>query len=50
MSDQNAERDTDRPDPLEEGTGEGVDVTAGEANTFEPEEDPDAASAADPQI
>jgi hypothetical protein len=49
MSEQSAERDTDRPNPLKEGTGEGVDVTAGEANTFEPEEDPDA-SAADPQI
>jgi hypothetical protein len=51
MSESNAKRDTDRPGPLEEGTGEGIDVTVGEPNTFEPEEDPDAKpEAIDPQI
>ncbi len=40
-----ADQESGRPDsPLEgEGSGEGVDLTSGEPNTFEPEEDPEAA-------
>ena len=35
---------TDPDRPLD-GDGDGIDITTGEPNTFEPEEDPDAASA-----
>ncbi|MBB2986092.1 hypothetical protein [Terracoccus luteus] len=35
----------DLPEPLQEGDGDGIELTTGEPNTFEPEEDPDAADA-----
>lgn len=46
------EQESDRPEsPLDgDGSGEGVELTVGEPNTFEPEEDPDAATPdADPE-
>lgn len=44
MIEQGPERDVDPPGPPEEqpADGEGIDVTMGEPNTFEPEEDPDS--------
>ncbi len=35
--------DTESDIRLEDGHGEGIELTTGEPNTFEPEEDPDAA-------
>lgn len=35
--------DTESDIPLEGGSGDGIELTTGEPNTFEPEEDPDAA-------
>ena len=35
--------DTESDIQLEDGSGEGIELTTGEPNTFEPEEDPDAA-------
>ena len=47
MSDEDTTRTTDSESdiPLEGGSGEGIELTTGEPNTFEPEEDPDAADA-----
>lgn len=44
MTEQGPDHDSDQPDasPVEPGTGEGVGLTMGEPNSFEPEEDPDA--------
>jgi len=35
--------ETDTDGPIEGGSGDGIERTIGEPNTFEPEEDPDAA-------
>jgi len=35
--------DTESDIQLEDGSGEGIELTTGEPSTFEPEEDPDAA-------
>lgn len=45
MSDQqdSPSTDTESDAPLD-GNGEGIEITTGEPNTFEPEEDPDAAT------
>ncbi len=46
-SDQSSDQSStdDLPEPLQEGDGDGIELTTGEPNTFEPEEDPDAADA-----
>ena len=48
MSDQpdSSTTGTDPDRPLE-GDGDGIEITSGEPNTFEPEEDPDAATSGD---
>lgn len=38
---------TELDTPLEGGSGEGIDLTTSEPNTFEPEEDPDASADSD---
>ncbi len=43
MSDEDTTSTTESDMPLEGGTGEGIELTTGQPNTFEPEEDPDAA-------
>jgi hypothetical protein len=43
MTEQSAEPQSEPTESPLGGGGEGVDVTSGEPNTFEPEEDPDAA-------
>lgn len=55
QSDQ-SQQQSDRSDALldGEGTGEGIELTVGEPNSFEPEDDPEAADpdsseASDPQ-
>ena len=35
----------DLPEPLRDLAADGIELTTGEPNTFEPEEDPDAADA-----
>lgn len=49
MTEQSAEPQSDPPQsPLRsDGSGEGVHMTSGELNTFEPEEDPEAAPTPD---
>jgi hypothetical protein len=44
MSDEDTTPATERGSDIPlEGGGEGIELTTGEPNTFEPEEDPDAA-------
>ncbi len=38
-----SESSTGSDAPIEGGGGEGIELTTGEPNSFEPEEDPDAA-------
>jgi hypothetical protein len=44
MSDQPVSQSPETDTPID-GDGEGIEITTSEPNTFEPEEDPDAADA-----
>lgn len=44
MSVDDTSTDTPQPELVDGGDGDGIERTTGEPNSFEPEEDPDAAS------
>ena len=44
MTDDDTSTETSQPDLVEGGDGDGIERTTGKPNSFEPEEDPDAAN------